>query len=419
MRVLHLSQADDGGGAAIAARRLHDALVAAGADSHMMVIRRISDDPRITAPLGSRGALQVRAARFFAKRLARAGARSDPTAMRTLGLWRSGLGVAVERFRADVVHMHWVGGETMSLGEIARITTPLVWTLHDMWPFCGAAHYDSEGRSAPGSFDIDLWTLRRKVRAWRDFDPLFICPSGWMAERLSRSPFFAKKARAIVPNTLDLAVFRPQDKAPARRAMGLPEGSLLLFGALGGGADPRKGGDLLADVARCLSDRGIRSTLAVFGGPAPSGLALPVVELGVLRDPHKLAQAYAAADIFIAPSRVDNLPNTVLEAQACGTPAVAFDAGGMPEAVAAPERLAPAFDCGALAAIIARILAAPPDRMAVRAHTAMRVAPDQVVRSHLELYCEAIARRRGACGRDHGQADRVAAPFGTEAHHVR
>jgi glycosyltransferase involved in cell wall biosynthesis len=101
--------------------------------------------------------------------------------------------------------------------------------------------------------------------------------------------------------------------------------------------------------------------------------------------------AYRAADVFVAPSRMDNFPSTVIEAQACGTPAVAFDIGGMPDAVGDPARLAPAFDTAALAAIMARLLDAPPDPAAIRAATLARVAPDVVVARHIALYAALLS----------------------------
>jgi len=400
MKIVHLSFSDGRGGAMIGAYRVHDALRAAGADSRMLVIHRRTGDPAVAEPLGLRGKLTVRAARFWARRRARWGARADPAGMRSLGLVAHGLGRAAAAAGADVIHLHWVGGEAMGLAEIARLPGPVVWTLRDMWAFSGAEHFADDARHrtgyADGRPDIDRRTWQRKARLWRDFRPHFVAPSRWMADELAASALFGHAPCTVIPNTLDPAVFAPGSRAAARAALGLPAGPLILFGAIGGAADPRKGGDLLARALHQLAGTGHRPALAVFGGPPPPGLPAPAIELGPIRDPARLALACRAADLFVAPSRMDNFPSTVIEAQACGTPAVAFAIGGMPDAVGDPARLAPAFDTDALAGIVAALLAAPPDPAAIRAATLARVAPDIVAARHMALYRSLLTGGGGA-----------------------
>ena len=393
--VLHVCQSDTEGGAAIAARRLHDALIGIGVDSRMMVIDRQSDDPRIDAPLGRRGRARVRAARFVAKRIGRLGAAYDPGAMRSLGIVQTGLGAAIERAGADIVHLHWVGGETMSLNEIAGIRAPLVWTMHDYWAFSGAHHFGvpGEGRRA---MDVDRWMQRRKARIWQDLDPVFVCPSDWTSERLAESGAFPRARRMTIYNTVDVEAFAPVDRQVARASLGLPgEGPLLLFGAVGGARDDRKGGDLLVEVMQILHARGVRVSLAVFGGPPPDGLPQPAVSLGVLHGAALLATAYSAADVFVCPSRMESFPNTIVEAQCCGTPAVGFASAGQAEAIGAPGRLAPPFDCERLATIIEEMVVATPERLRIRADMVSRVAPDVIARRHADVYSDLLANGRG------------------------
>ena len=181
MKILHVSFSDAAGGAAIAARRLVEAQRGAGIDAEMFVVRKKSADSAVRAPLGPVGLIRVRAARFFCRRLARLFARADRDGLRTLGLIPSGMGRAIRREVADVVHMHWLGNEMMSLAEIASIRRPVVWTCHDMWAFCGAQHYAehadfAEGYASAQAVDIDRWIFQRKRRAWSRWQPTLILP---------------------------------------------------------------------------------------------------------------------------------------------------------------------------------------------------------------------------------------------------
>jgi hypothetical protein len=193
---------------------------AAGADSRMLVIRKLTSDPAVSEPLGARGRATVRAVRFYAKRRARWGARADPAGMRSLGLVAHGLGRAAAAAGADVIHLHWVGGEAMGLAEIARLPGPVVWTARDMWPFSGAEHFSDDGRYrtgyAGGPVDIDRRTWQRKARAWSGFRPHFSAPSRWMAGELARSALFGDAPCTVIPNTLDPTVFVAGPKAKAR-----------------------------------------------------------------------------------------------------------------------------------------------------------------------------------------------------------
>jgi glycosyltransferase involved in cell wall biosynthesis len=166
--------------------------------------------------------------------------------------------------------------------------------------------------------------------------PTMVSPSRAFAKLAAGSGLLQDCRVEHIPNCIDTKIFRPLDKAQARELLGLPrDGHILLFGAVDGSGDRRKGFDLLCRALSIVFASGRKDILPVVFGTSGSdtGLPLPMHFLGRLHDNLTLALAYSAADVFVCPSRQDNLPNTVLESLACGTPAAAFSIGGIPDMI--------------------------------------------------------------------------------------
>lgn len=408
MRVLQLSTYDGGQGAGRAAFRLHRALRDHGVDGHLRVALATSGDAWVRAPR-SRPRQALALLRSTASWWLQKPQRSPNPVTHSVAALPSRLDRELNRAGADLLHLHWLQDEFLSIEAIGRLRGPLVWTLHDTWPFCGSEHYPADAhdrRFTEGygranrpqghrGLDLDRWVWRRKRRAWRGLRGRLqlIAPSRWMAEQARASALFAEWPCAVIPNAVP-EVYRPIPRALARQLLGWPNGrKVVLFGALGGGDDPRKGWDLLVPALGRLATERPELEAAVLGQSAPPDapdLPLPLRFLGRLHDDTSLALAYAAADVVVVPSRLDNLPQSASEALACGTPVVAFRQGGLADLVEhrVSGWLAEPFDPQDLAAGLAWCLDTPglapsPERLA-------GWRPAAVAAAHRALYARLL-----------------------------
>lgn len=408
MKILHVNAFDAGGGAARAAMRLHEGLRSQGIDSHFLTVKPGSGEDGVFTPLGKRQILTAYAKRHAAQRIASLQQTPTNKVIHSLGLFPSGVGRWINSSDFDVVNLHWICAEALSIGEIARIEKPIVWTMHDMWPLMGAEHYDDldhPGRwkapyaaaSRPSSYsgpDIDRYVWARKARLWTGKTFNLVSPSNWLASCVRDSALMGNQPCEVIHNPLDTESFAPVDRGEARRMLRLPlDKKLILFGALGATSDLRKGYDLLIAALRELERvRGGKDIeVLVFGGQRTGkipGLELTTHFLGAFHDDLSLRVAYSAADVFVAPSRQDNLPNTVVEAAACGVPTAAFDIGGMSDIVTNGETgvLAPPFDTSALADGIRQLLETSISRDTVRAAAQDKFSLDPTLPRYVSLY---------------------------------
>lgn len=390
--VLHLNSSSHEGGAARAAQRLHQALLANGIDSSF-----ISGDPK------AKNLWRHLRARWRYK-----GFRSATPGLHTIAWPDTNLGKQIYKgFRTSrITHLHWLGDDLLSIEQVGALKQPLCWTLHDMWPFSGAEHYTTDNRYLEGYFksnrpieergkDLNQLTWRRKLRAWRK--PMqIIAPSNWLKNCAQQSVLFGEWPIAHIPNAIDPSKWHPLDKKLAKQALCLPvDRPLVLFVAMGGLNDPRKGSDILQEAMLLLRNF-LPAEMILVGGNPSSNVEFPCHGLGAIEDDRLLKIVYAASDVIAIPSRLDNLPNTSLEAQMCGIPVVAFKGTGVAETIDIDITGAIAEEVNAklLASALLRVLKySNPSQMAAACRErAIRLwHPSVVANAHIELYQDILS----------------------------
>ena len=366
MRVLIVNTTEKTGGAALAANRLMEALNNHGVKAKMLVRDKDhsrDDDPnsmgRPQVVEVSRGSAWLRRRHFLWERLCIfIRLHFSREHLFDIDIANSGFDITrLPEFKeADVVHLHWVNQGMLSLGGIQKILRsgkPVVWTMHDAWPataIChltlGCRHFTAgchHCKYLPGGGDENdlarrVWLRKQQLLAQGSIS--FVACSRWLEGEAKGSALLKGQVVTSIPNCIDTRIYNPGSKAEARQAEGLPaEGQLLVF-ACQRVTNVNKGMDYLIEACRQLAQQRPELTetltVAVLGSHADEvagQMPFRTVPMGYVSDEHRMANIYRAADVFVLPSLSENLPNTIMEAMACGVPCVGFRVGGIPEMI--------------------------------------------------------------------------------------
>lgn len=342
------------GGAAIAAGRLTEALKSHGIKAKMLV-RDKQTDRISTVALGG-GWKQVR--KFVWERVV-IWINSHFRRERLFSVDIANTGNDITRLpefkEADLIHLHWINQGMLSLKVIRKILAsgkPVVWTMHDMWPCTGICHhartctaFHSECGACPMIYsqkrkDLSTRIFRQKQRLYASGGIHFVTCSHWLEGMAKQSALLANQPVSVIPNPISTTLFYPMKQTEARQKLALPtEGKLILFGSVKL-TDKRKGIDYMVEACRLLAKQhpALKEQLALVAVGMHAAELQPLVpfkvhNMGYVREEHQLVEIYNAADLYVIPSLDENLPNTIMEAMACGTPCVGFPTGGIPEMI--------------------------------------------------------------------------------------
>jgi glycosyltransferase involved in cell wall biosynthesis len=352
MRVLLVSWGDYAGGAYRAAYRLHKSLLEENIESHLLVESKSTDDYTVIGHTTKFQQLLGQIKPTIDKLPVNLYGKSSKTAFSPSWLGFNNIANKINSINPDIVHLHWVCGGMIKIADIAKIKAPIVWSLHDMWAFTGGCHYSEECENyktccgkckvlnSAKSFDLSRIIWKRKNNTLKKIDNLTIVGlSKWLSESSKSSSLLKGKKHVNLPNPIDTKLFKPFDKIKSRELWGLPKDKkLVLFGALGGTNDLRKGFYELREAIDKIQEQNIE--YVVFGSSEPKekdNTEFKIHYLGYLNDDKSLISLYNAVDVMVSPSLQENLSNTIMESLSCGTPVVAFDVGGNSDMVVHKE----------------------------------------------------------------------------------
>ncbi|MFH1457242.1 MAG: glycosyltransferase family 4 protein [Patescibacteria group bacterium] len=343
MKVLHLSTSDIQGGAFIAAYRLHKGLQKSEVDSSMLVQLKKGDDHSVYAPsIKVQRTLSVSRPLFDSIFLIFYPKRKEiifSTSMLPENILKK-----INKLNPDIIHLNWITGGFIRVETLKKINKPIIWTMHDMWPFTGGCHYNGECekyKKKCGSCyvlgsqrknDLSKWIFNRKFRTYKNINNLtIVTPSQWLKNRAKESILLKNQTIKVIPNTIDVNTFKPVEKKIARGILNIStKKKIILFGAVNATSDDRKGYDYLISALDNIENKD-SIELVVFGASKPKkdiNTKFRAHYFGRVYDDITLNLLYSAADVMIVPSKQENLSCSIMESLSCGTPVVAFDIGG-------------------------------------------------------------------------------------------
>ena len=343
MKVLLVSASDIGGGAARATYRLHQALLSEGVDSYILVQNKISDDFKVLTSETKKEKVLYKLRPFLDPLPLKFYKHKTKSWFSPALLPFSNIADRINAINPDVVHLHWINEGMMNIDDIAKIKAPIVWSLHDMWPFTGGCHYDEScGRYAENcgkckvlgsqkENDLSRKVFNKKQKAYENVENMTVIGlSEWLTKCAKNSTLFGNKNVINLPNLINTDIYKPFKRDTARELLHLPKDKkLVLFGAMGATSDPRKGFTELSEAMSKLTLTNIE--FVVIGSSQPQKVLeqkYVMHYMGHLHDDVTLQLLYSAVDSVVVPSLQENLSNVIMESMSCGTPVVAFDIGG-------------------------------------------------------------------------------------------
>ena len=369
MKVLSLNTNDTHGGAARAAMRIMQGVQQHGVETQMLVKEKHTTDTAVVP-------LQDFLPKNKLYRIADWVAQKVKNKYHHL-LWRpycktkenvfmsdsrgTRLGGALQKLDYDVLHLHWINQRFIKLQDLPK-DKPIVWTLHDSWPFCGVCHYfldcqryqthcgDCPMLHSGKENDLAYRIFEEKLRVYRDLNLHIVTPSRWLGECAKQSALFGRFPVTVIPNCLETDVYRPLseqeiderlsvalERNPALHAVKRAAGEkaakpLILYGAMNAATDRIKGFASLLSALQTLDKQGFEANLVVFGA-SESDLPMQfehinVHFIGYVSDTDLLVTLYNLADVMVVPSLTENLSCAIMESLSCGTPVCCFNIGG-------------------------------------------------------------------------------------------
>ena len=349
MKILHINYHQNQGGASVAANRLVEALNANNIDSKLLVNEKTTHNKFVQSQFKYIYGLYFHKIKKILSIHIKKILGANDIYKDSISIFPSNLHKKINNSSADIINLHWICNEMISLKEIKKINKPIVWTLLDMWPFAGSTHYtDNDFYRFPNKnynnykkFNIENWVLNRKTKYFHK-DIVIVCISKWMSKLAKQSHIFKNNKIYTIPLTIDIDEWKSVGKESAKKTLNFEKNKKhFLFSAYNGINDERKGFDLLLKAMSKLDIDVNDFKIVILGNT--NGLEeikkkykynfITFDKKKPVADYDLIKTVYSACDILIMPSRLEAFGQVALEAGSCSLPCVSFKDTGIADII--------------------------------------------------------------------------------------
>ena len=343
LNILHVNYYDKLGGAAIAVNRIHNSLLSNDINSKIIVANKITTDENIIGPSSTLEEIFWKI-RISLNRKIEKFEKKITYDTNSYNLIKNNFVKKINKINCDIVNLHWIGNNLIPISDIKKINKPIVWTMHDMWPYTGSEHYTFSKRFIDGytienkpenikGYDIEkyCWLLKKKHYP----NNLTLVPtSSWQYENVKKSKLFKDNSIENIFYPIDLNEWHQYDKKNSRNYLNLPLDKKIIVCGSDNIDNPRKGFDKILNISKNPNFN--KNTLILFFGDQnkfkPEGNNFRF--LGKINNQSlDMKFIYSASDLMVAPSVQESFGQTVLEAACCGLPSVCFENTGFCDVV--------------------------------------------------------------------------------------
>ncbi len=338
MKILHVNYSDIIGGASIAVNNIHKYLIKNKIDSKLLVFDKNTEDKNVIGPKNNFEKnfykLREKTIKYITRRIF-----SNPSKTSySLNLINTNILEKINKIQADIVHLHWVGNEMISINQLKKINKPIVWTFWDMWPINGAEHYSYNNRCIEGynktnrdnnekGLDINRVVWETKLKSL-NFKINIICPSTWLYDLTKKSLLYKESKVSLIPLSIDTNFWINEGKEVSKKNLGIELNKKVLLFSSTSGTNDRKGFDY---ILSSLNQMNTEKLILFIVGEKPKKLNELKIEykyFGIIKDQFKQRIIYSATDLILMPSIKEVFGLVALEGASCSVPSVIFEGNG-------------------------------------------------------------------------------------------
>lgn len=339
LKVLHLNYNDKKGGAAIAVNRIHECLKLNGVISKVLVAKKTDDDDDFIGPSSTIDEIKYKIFEALNRQILKLEKKVNYDS-NSYNLLPNNIIKLINTLDFDLINLHWIGNNFLRIKDIKRIQKPIIWTLHDMWPYCGSEHYSITSRFLDGykkenkvhkGLDFERYCWENKVKNYPKKINV-IATSDWQLENVKKSALFKNNKANKIGLPLDFNFWKPINKSTSRNILNISENKNVILIGSENINSKRKG---YKNLIRMLElKKNINNLLILTFGENRIETNIENINFKNIRpNSYDLRLIYSCADVYLSPSLQESFGQTSLESISCLTPVVCFDSTGTTEII--------------------------------------------------------------------------------------